>query len=137
MNYAAMGFHHSRGRRMNRQEFLCYYFEHFLPNTFDSSLTSTVIFTPIRTLELKLDCIKGNVRIVMRKNRNLGKLFSPILSVGGAFLINESTAHSQWYMDIYLIAGAIVLATGLIIACWNFQQYYSIRRLEQHLRRRY
>src|SRR6202022_3720556 len=94
------------GKNLNRQEFFCYYFKHFFPLFLLSSLTSTVIFTLIRTLELKLNYIKNNVRIVMRKNRNLAKLFSPILFVGGAFLIDESTAHSQWYMDIYLIAGA-------------------------------
>jgi hypothetical protein len=73
----------------------------------------------------------------MKTHSNLSKLFSPILFLGGIFLINESTVHSEWYMDIYLIVGAIVFATGLVIAGWTFQKYLSIRRLEQHLRRRH
>jgi hypothetical protein len=72
----------------------------------------------------------------MRKGRNLGNLFPPVLFLCGFFLLDESTAHSQWYMDIYLIAGAIALATGLMTAWWAIRQHLFVRRLEQHVKRR-
>jgi len=52
----------------------------------------------------------------MRKDRNLGIFFSPIFFLAGTFLLDKSMAHSEWYMDIYLIAGAAAVAIGLMIA---------------------
>jgi predicted tellurium resistance membrane protein TerC len=70
----------------------------------------------------------------MRKNRNLGVFFSPILFLVGAHLLDESTGHSQWYMDIYLIAGATISAIGLMIFWLAIRRRLTIRRLEQHVR---
>jgi len=50
----------------------------------------------------------------MRKDRNLAILFSPILFLVGTYLLDESTGHSEWYMDIYLIGGATISAVGLM-----------------------
>jgi hypothetical protein len=70
----------------------------------------------------------------MRKDRNLGILVSAVFFVGGAYLLSESTANSQWYMDIYLIVGGTIAATGLMTGFWAIQQHLSMRRLERHVR---
>jgi hypothetical protein len=70
----------------------------------------------------------------MRKDRNLGILFSTLFFSAGAYLLRESTADSQWYTDIYLIAGGAIVATGLMTGFWAIQQHLSIKRLEAHLR---
>jgi hypothetical protein len=70
----------------------------------------------------------------VRKNRNLGLLFSTVFFLAGTYLLHGSTAHSQWYMDFYLIAGATISAIGLMTGSWAIQRHLSIRRLEQHAR---
>jgi hypothetical protein len=68
----------------------------------------------------------------MRKDFNLGILFSPLLFLAGIFLLRESTAHSQWYMDIYLIVGAVFLASGLMMLRSVIKRFFLISRLERH-----
>ena len=70
----------------------------------------------------------------MKKDRNLGILFSTVFFSAGAYLLRESTADSQWYTDIYLIAGGTIAATGLMMGFWAIQQHLSIRRLQEHFR---
>jgi hypothetical protein len=71
----------------------------------------------------------------VRKDPHLGILFSTVSFVAGTYVLRESTTHSQWYMDIYLIAGgAIISAIGLITGSWAIQRHLCIRRLEQHAR---
>jgi NhaP-type Na+/H+ or K+/H+ antiporter len=71
----------------------------------------------------------------MRKERSLGILFPPILFSLGIYLLHESIARSEWYMDIFLMFGAIISAVGLVTVYWAIQQQRSIRRLQQHVRR--
>ena len=71
----------------------------------------------------------------MRKHSTLGILFPPTLFLAGIYLLYESNSRSDWYMDIYLIAGATVSAVGLVTVCWAIQRQFSIRRLQQHVRR--
>lgn len=72
---------------------------------------------------------------MMRKNGSLGILFPPMLFLAGTYLLYESTGRSDWYMDIYLIVGATTSAVGLVTVCWAIQRQFSIRRLQQHVRR--
>ncbi len=69
----------------------------------------------------------------MRAQRNFGILVSTAFFLAGIFLLRESAANSEWYMDILLFAGAIISAMGLLMGFWAFQRHLSIRRLEQHL----
>ncbi len=71
----------------------------------------------------------------MRKNRSLGILFPPTLFLAGTYLLYESTGGAEWYTDIYLMAGATISAFGLVTVCWAIQRQFSIRRLQQHVRR--
>ena len=71
----------------------------------------------------------------MRKNRSLGSLLPPILFLAGTYLLYESTARSEWYMDIYLIVGATVSAVGLVTVCWGIQRQLSIRRIQHSIRK--
>jgi hypothetical protein len=70
----------------------------------------------------------------VKNDRNLGILLSTVFFLAGAFLLHESAATSQSHVDPYLLAGAIVLASGLITASWAVQRHLAIRRLEQHVR---
>ncbi len=70
----------------------------------------------------------------MRKQSTLGILFPPILFLAGTYLLYESTARPEWYMDAYLIVGASISAFGLITVYWSIQRQLSIRRLQQHVR---
>jgi len=71
----------------------------------------------------------------MRKNRSLGSLLPPIFFMAGTYLLYESTARSEWYMDIYLIVGATISAVGLVTVGWGIQRQFSIRRLQQYVRK--
>jgi len=71
----------------------------------------------------------------MRKHSSLGILFPPTLFLAGIYLLYQSNAGSEWYMDFYLIAGATISAVGLVTVCWAIQRQFSIRRLQQHVRR--
>lgn len=70
----------------------------------------------------------------MRKDRNFGILLSTAFFVAGTFLLYESITHSEWYMDIFLFAGATISGTGLITMCWAIGRHRSISRLELHVR---
>ncbi len=70
----------------------------------------------------------------MRKDRNFGIPLSTVLFLAGIYLLYESTVHSQWYMDFYLIAGATISPLGLVTGSWAIQRHLSIRKLEQHVR---
>jgi len=50
----------------------------------------------------------------MRKHRTLGIVLPALLFFVGAYLLHESTANSQWYMDFFLIAGAAFSVVGLL-----------------------
>jgi len=69
----------------------------------------------------------------MRTERNLGMLVSTAFFLAGIFLLRESTSESQWYMDVFLFAGATISAIGLMTGSWAIQRHLSIRRLDQHL----
>jgi hypothetical protein len=69
----------------------------------------------------------------MRAERNLGILVSTAFFLAGIFLLRESAASSQWYMDLLMFAGAIISAMGLLTGSWAIQRHLSIRRLEHHL----
>ena len=69
----------------------------------------------------------------MRTERNLGILVSTAFFVAGIFLLRESAANSQWYMDVVMLAGATISAMALLTGFWAIQRHLSIRRLEQHL----
>ena len=66
----------------------------------------------------------------MRKDRTLGTLLPTLLFLAGAYLLHQSTASSEWYTDLSLIAGAAISITGLMTASWTIQRYLSIRRME-------
>jgi len=70
----------------------------------------------------------------MRKDRTLGIVLPTLFVLAGTYLLHESTAHSEWYMDIYLIAGATISAIGLLTGFWSIKRHLSIRRVEQHAR---
>ena len=72
-------------------------------------------------------------KALMRKDHSLGILFSPILFLAGLYLLYESIARPEWYMDIYLMAGAIISAVALVTVYWAIQRQFSIRRLQQHV----
>jgi hypothetical protein len=42
----------------------------------------------------------------MRKDRTLGIVLPALLFLAGAYLLHESTANSEWFMDFFPIAGA-------------------------------
>jgi len=71
----------------------------------------------------------------MRAKRNIGILFSTVFFLAGIFLLRESAADSEWYTDIFLLAGATISAIGVMTGFWAFQRHLSIRRMEQHLSR--
>jgi hypothetical protein len=71
----------------------------------------------------------------MRKHSTLGILFPPTLFLAGIYLLYESNSRSDSYMDFYLIAGATISAVGLVTVCWAIQREFSIRRLQQYIRR--
>ena len=71
----------------------------------------------------------------MRAKRNFGILFSTVFFLAGIFLLRESAADSQWYTDIFLLAGATISAIGVMTGFWAIQRHLSIRRMEQHLSR--
>ena len=70
----------------------------------------------------------------MKKDRNLGILLSTAFFLAGAYLLYDSSAIPQSYVDLYILGGATLLAIGLITASWAIQRHLSIRRLEQHIR---
>jgi len=71
----------------------------------------------------------------MRKESNLGILIPPTLLLAGTYLLHESITQTQWYRDIYLVAGATISAVGLMAVSWVIQRHISIKRVEQHVRR--
>ena len=70
----------------------------------------------------------------MKKDRNLGILLSTVFFLAGAYLLYQSSAVPQSYVDLYILGGATLLAIGLITGSWAIQRHLSIRRLEQHIR---
>ncbi len=42
----------------------------------------------------------------MRKDRTLGIVLLTLFLLAGTYLLHESIANSEWYMDFFLIAGA-------------------------------
>jgi hypothetical protein len=70
----------------------------------------------------------------MRKDHTLGTVLPTLFFLAGTYLLYGSTAHSQWYMDIYLIAGATITAIGLMTGFWAIKQHLPIRRRENHAR---
>jgi hypothetical protein len=68
----------------------------------------------------------------MRKDRTLGIVLPAVFFLVGSYLVHESTASSQWYSDLYLIAGATSAAMGLMLGSWTIQRHLPIRRLEHH-----
>jgi hypothetical protein len=72
----------------------------------------------------------------MRKDRTLGIVLPTLFLLAGAYLLQQSTANSEWYMDFLLVAGATATAIGLMTGSWAIQRHLSIRRTEQHARGR-
>lgn len=70
----------------------------------------------------------------MRKVRSLGFVLPAFFLLTGTYLLHVSRAHSQLYLDAFLIAGAAFSAIGLVTGFWTIQRRLSIRRLEQHAR---
>jgi hypothetical protein len=69
----------------------------------------------------------------MRTKRNLCILVSAVFFLAGILLLRESAVNSEWYMDIFMFAGALISAMGLLTGFWALQRHLSIRRLEHHL----
>jgi len=76
----------------------------------------------------------GSSQVQVRKDRNLGILLSTVFFLAGAYLLHESSANLQSYMEFYIFAGATVSAICLITGCWAIRRHLFIRRLEQHVR---
>ena len=70
----------------------------------------------------------------MKKDRNLGILLSTVFFLAGAYLLYQSSASPQSYVDIYILGGATVLAMGLFTGSWAIRRHLFIKRLEQHVR---
>lgn len=70
----------------------------------------------------------------MRTDRNLGILLSAVFFLAGAYLLHQSTVTPHSSMDTYILAGATVLALGLITTFWAIRRHLFIRRMEQHAR---
>jgi hypothetical protein len=70
----------------------------------------------------------------MRKYHTLGILLPALFFLFGTYLLHESTTHSQWYSDLLLIAGATILAIGLMTGSWAIQRHLWFRRTERHAR---
>jgi hypothetical protein len=68
----------------------------------------------------------------MRKDRTPGIVLPTVFILVGFYLMDESTTHSEWYLDFYLIAGAALSAIGLMTASWTIQRHLAIRRLERN-----
>jgi hypothetical protein len=68
----------------------------------------------------------------MRKDRTLGIVLPTLFFLVGAYLLYQSTSRSEWYLDLYLIAGATISAMGLLTASWTIQRHLSIKRMEHH-----
>jgi len=66
----------------------------------------------------------------MRKDHTLGLVLPTLLFLTGAYLLHESTANSEWYMDLFLIIGAPISVIGLMTASWTVKRRMSIRRME-------
>ncbi len=70
----------------------------------------------------------------MRKDSNLGILLSLLLLLAGTYLLYQSITRTQWYMEIYLVAGATMAAVGLLTAAWPIHHRLSVWRTGQHVR---
>jgi hypothetical protein len=70
----------------------------------------------------------------MRKDHTLAIVLPALFLLFGAYLLHESTAQSQWYSDLILIAGATISTIGLTTGSWAVQRHLSIRRTGQHAR---
>lgn len=70
----------------------------------------------------------------MRIDCTPGIVLPALFLLAGTFLLRESTAHSQRYMDSYLIARATMSAIGRMTASWAIQPHLAVRRKEQHAR---
>lgn len=70
----------------------------------------------------------------MRRHTSLGIAFPPVLLLAGAYLLYASITRTQWYIEVYLVAGAMISAIGLLAVAWVVQRYLSIRRVQQHVR---
>jgi len=66
----------------------------------------------------------------MRKDRTLGIVLPTLSFLAGAYLLHESIANSDWYMDFYLIAGAVLSVIGLMTGSWTIQRQVWISRME-------
>jgi len=73
----------------------------------------------------------------MKNDRNLGLVLPTLFLLVGAYLLHESATHFEWYRDIYLVAGACIAATGLMMGSWAIQRHLSVRRTERHAKRQH
>lgn len=71
----------------------------------------------------------------MRKDRSLGIVLPTIFLLTGTYFLYGSTAHSQSYLDIFLVAGVTLSAIGVMTVFWTIQRHLSIRKLGHHARR--
>jgi hypothetical protein len=69
----------------------------------------------------------------VKKDRNLGFLLSAAFFSVGTYLLRESARDFRPYMDLCILAGATILAIGLMLASWSLQRHLLLRRLEQHV----
>jgi len=66
----------------------------------------------------------------MRKHRTLGIALPTLSFLAGAYLLHESIANSDWYVDFYLITGAVLSVIGLMTASWTIKRQVWISRME-------
>jgi hypothetical protein len=71
----------------------------------------------------------------MRKDSNPGILLSLLLLIAGTYLLYESVTSTQWYMEIYLVAGATLSTLAVLTVPWPIHRDLSARWPGQRVRR--
>ena len=69
----------------------------------------------------------------MKNHRNLGMLVSVMLLSLGMYLLHGAPDFRP-FTDLAILAGATILAFGLMAAAWSLERQLSLKRVEQHVR---
>jgi protein-S-isoprenylcysteine O-methyltransferase Ste14 len=70
----------------------------------------------------------------MRRDKYLSLFLSFVFFSAGAYLLRDSLQDST-HSDATVVAGALLLALGLVAAAWAARQHLMSKTLHRHLRR--